>query len=372
MKPFVKLTVAGLRGFVRDRAALFWSFFFPVFFIMIFGSIFGQSDKDKGIKFNVRVVMQDPSPQVAWLPGVFSKIPVLDSKTTDLNTARTDLDKGDATAMVVVPDGFAAHMTSREPTDIAIYTSASQPQTGPIVAGILKEVLNGVEKRMSDTPTLLRVSTEQSTPADVGPRRSKRQQRGIDFLLPGILAMTIMQLGLFTAIPIILMREKGILKRLRATPLPRGTIVGSQVAQRLTIALVQTFVIVALGVLMFQFQVKGSWPVLFGLIILGVLTFISIGAVLASVAKTQESGMSLVQLVNFPMMFLSGLFFPANIMPSFFQPVVKVLPATYLAEMLRYTMTGAPLSHSLAQCLAVLAAWLVGGLVVASRLFRWE
>jgi ABC-2 type transport system permease protein len=370
MRAFVKLTLAGLKSFTRDRAALFWSLFFPVFFIVIFGSIFGRDQRGSAPKFPIRIVMEDASPQVAWLPGVFDKVPVLESKTTDLATARRDLEKGDVRAVVVVPAGFAENMMNRTATEVKIYTDPGQQQIGSAVSGIIQQVLIGVEKRMSATPTLLRAS--DATFATTGSKGEDRRSKGIDFLLPGILAMTVMQLGLFTAIPIIMMREKGILKRLRATPLPRGTIVGSQVTQRLAISVFQTLVIIALGVLMFNFHMSGSWPALFGIVVFGVLTFISIGAVLASIAKTQESGISMVQLVNFPMMFLSGLFFPIEILPKFFSPIVRILPATYMADLLRNVMTGMPLHHSVAQCVAVMAAWLAGGLFIASRMFRWE
>ncbi len=181
-----------------------------------------------------------------------------------------------------------------------------------------------------------------------------------------------MQLGLFTAIPIISMREKGILKRYRATPLPRPALVGSQITMRLVISLIQTFTIITLGSLVFKFHVQGSWLALIGLVIFGVLTFISIGAVLSAIARTQESGMSMVQLVNFPMMFLSGIFFPLDIMPTFMRPITAILPATYLADALRYVMLSAPSAHSIVTDLTVLAAWLACGMFVAMRTYRWE
>lgn len=370
MRAFLKLTSCGLRSFTRDRAALFWSLFFPIFFIVIFGSIFGKADGDRDIKFKIRIVMLDNSPEVSWLPSVFEKARVFDAKVTDLETAKTDLQKGEARAIVVVPDDFARNRAERKATEIKIYTDPSQQQMGAAVGGIIRQVLNEVDKRISASPTLIVPKEEALQPK--GADKEEKRASGIDFLLPGILAMTVMQLGLFTAIPIIMMREKGILKRLRATPLPRSTIVGSQVAQRLVIAVFQTCLIIGLGVVMFKFHMSGSWPVLFGIIVLGVLTFISLGAVIASIAKTQESGISMVQLVNFPMMFLSGLFFPVEILPSFFKPVVNVLPATYMADLLRHVMAGMPLNHTVGMCLGVMAAWLAGAFFVAARTFRWE
>src|SRR5262249_34233658 len=158
----------------------------------------------------------------------------------------------------------------------------------------------------------------------------------------------------FTAIPIIIMREKGILKRFRATPLKRQVLVTSQVTQRLAIAFIQTMVILMLGAGMYGFRGAGSWPALIGLIVLGVLSFVCIGAVLASLAKTPESGVSLVQLVNFPMMFLSGIFFPLSIMGGTFKIISAFLPATYLADAIRHVALAAPSNYSMTTDVLVL------------------
>jgi ABC-2 type transport system permease protein len=366
MKAYINLVRSGLKAFVRDRAGLFWSFFFPLFFIFIFGSIFGNKEAAKDLRIPVDLVLQDKSPAVAWVTKALSHRPLDVKQVDDLQKAKLDLGKGEVKAVIVFPDGFADKMQAGKTTDVTIYTDPSQQQMSAMAGGIIQQYIVEMDKHMSNTPTLLKPVLASVTAT------KKDEQGGINFLLPGILAMTVMQLGLFTAIPLINMREKGILKRFRATPLPRSTLVASQVTQRLVIGVIQTLTIITVGVLAFKFEMKGSWPVLLALVIFGVLTFISIGAVLASIAKTQESGISLVQLVNFPMMFLSGLFFPIEILPKFFGPVVKIMPATYLADMLRHVMVNAPLAHPVTTDLAVLGGWLIGGLFIASRMFKWE
>jgi ABC-2 type transport system permease protein len=371
MKAYIALTRAGIRAILRDRQGLFWSFFFPLFFIVIFGSIFSRGDgKGPDIKFNIALVApRDLSPDVAWAPDVFrTKVPVFKTHDETLEVAKEKMRKGDYAAVVVFPDDFPQRLRSRQPSNIKVYYDASKPQVGPVVAGVVNNVVGGLDQQMSGAPSLFTAQQEALSP---GPDE-KKPIRTIDFLLPGILAMTIMQLGLFTAIPIINMREKGILKRFRATPLPRETLVASQVSVRLVVALMQTAIIVLVGALLYKFQVAGSWLVLLALVVTGTLTFICIGAVLSALAKTQESGISMVQLVNFPMMFLSGIFFPVDIMPEGLRPVVDALPATHLADLLRHTMLASPSAYSVATNLGVLGAWFVGSLLLASRVFRWE
>ena len=89
-------------------------------------------------------------------------------------------------------------------------------------------------------------------------------------------------------------------------------------------------------------------------------------------ARTVDSGQGLVQMVQFPMMFLSGVFFPLNVIPGFLKPVVTILPLTYLGDALRQVMVGMSPTYSLSVCLVVLAGWLVGSLAIAVWIWRWE
>lgn len=366
MRPYLKLTLSGLRAFARDRGGLVWSFVFPLMFILIFGSLFGKQDKPP--KFAVGIVQQDTSPAAAWLPGVFERIPILETHRGTLEAETKALGAGKRRAVVVIPAGVGNAVAAGTTAKMRVLYDPSQQQTSAIVLGIVREVTAQINQRATNTPPLVSIQEESFA----APTSGARRLGGIDFLLPGILAMTVLQLGIFTAIPLINLREKGILKRLQATPLSRSAIVGSQVTQRLVIGVVQTLVIVGVGSLLFKFHILCSWPVLLALVALGTLVFVALGAVVSSFAKTQESGMPLVQLVNFPQMMLSGIFFPPDLLPASVRPLQNALPATYFADALRQVMLQAPGMHSLSLDIAVLFGFLVGGLLLAARLFRWE
>src|SRR5579862_4508473 len=267
MKAYLTLTRAWLTSFFRQRQQVFWSFFFPVFFIILFGSIFGRGDSDSSVKFKVGVVAPaNLPPQFAWAPQVFHKVEVLDVEDGTLEHEQQQLRDSKIRALVVFPADFVERRTAAQPAEIKTYYDASQPQVGQTVTGIINQVLGGINLGLSGVQPALSVSKPEPLSAPgAGPKRSG----GIDFLLPGILAMSIMQLGLFAAIPIVNLREKGILKRLRATPLTRSAIVGSQVSYRLIIGFIQTLTIILLGMAMFHFQMLGSWPVLLAVVIFG-------------------------------------------------------------------------------------------------------
>jgi ABC-2 type transport system permease protein len=99
---------------------------------------------------------------------------------------------------------------------------------------------------------------------------------------------------------------------------------------------------------------------------------VAMGYFISGLAKTQESVMGISQLINFPMMFLSGVFFPVDFMPAWIRPVVTAMPLTYLADALRQIMVGATPAYSLGLDFAVLSLWLVGCGLLAMRFFRWE
>ncbi len=158
---------------------------------------------------------------------------------------------------------------------------------------------------------------------------------GIDYILPGILGMALMQLGLFGALQFLNLREKKIIRGLKTTPLSRSTILSSEILLRLVAGFLQALIIILLGVFIFGLNLEGNLLIIFFLILIGSLTFVSIGYMLICFVQSMEGGNGLAQIVQLPMMFLSGIFFPIDMMPDFLQPVARIIPLTYLADALR-------------------------------------
>ena len=194
----------------------------------------------------------------------------------------------------------------------------------------------------------------------------------ISYLVPSILGMSLMQLGIFSAIPLVADREKHILKRLQATPLRRWQLVGSNVLMRLLISVVQTAIIVGVGAGVFKVQIAGNWLLIGGLVVLGSMTFIALGYVIASFAKTEEAANGMTSVVQFPLMFLSGTFFPIDAMPDALRTVARAMPLTYLGDALRQVMVGGTPFSPLWVCFVVLVGWLAVCFGIAARFFRWQ
>jgi ABC-2 type transport system permease protein len=124
--------------------------------------------------------------------------------------------------------------------------------------------------------------------------------------------------------------------------------------------------------LVFQVQIVGNLLLLMGFVVLGALSFVCLGYFMSTWGKTQEGINGASQFINFPMMFLSGLFFPVDTMPKWIRPVVDAMPLTYLADAFRQIMVGAAPLHPLGYDFLILVVWLVICAVLAVKFFRWE
>jgi ABC-2 type transport system permease protein len=354
------LTIANIKSFSRDRAALFWTLAFPLIFVILFGSIFSGGNRAWTIGF----VDLDQTPASTALKSAFGSIPnvkLVDGSEADL-LAR--MRKGEVSPVIVVPAGYAATVAARRaPAAVTVYTdptqSAADAQTRQLVGFVLSEV----NQAATGLPPAVEPSYQPIQTNDL---------TFISYVVPSILGMSLMQLGVFAAVPLVADRQKLILKRLQATPLRRWQLVGSNVLMRLLIAVVQTVIIVGVGSLAFHVQIAGSWLLIGALILLGSLAFIALGYVIASFASTEEAANGMTSVVQFPLMFLSGTFFPIDSMPDALRTVARALPLTYLGDALRQVMVdGTPFSP-LWVCFAVLIAWLVVCFGIAARFFRWQ
>ena len=234
MRPLIALTIANIRSYVRDRQALFWTLAFPLIFIFLFGSIFsGGFNKTK-----IGWVDEDPSQPAGLLRNTFTQASSIDLIEGDRATILDKMEHGAVSGVVIVPKGFgagfdAARQGSGPATPVTVYTDPSQQGTSGAVRGLVAGIL-------------AQASLAGKAPAVIPEMRDLKTQdlNAISYLVPSILGMALMQLGVFSALPLVADREKLILKRLSATPLRRWQLVGSNVLMRLLIGVVQTALIV--------------------------------------------------------------------------------------------------------------------------------
>jgi ABC-2 type transport system permease protein len=168
------------------------------------------------------------------------------------------------------------------------------------------------------------------------------------------------------------MRERGVLKRIKLAPFPLISFITARVATQLLVMLCHAAILLGLAKLIFNLDIVGNLVEVAVVIFLGSLAFLAIGFFVAGVSRQQEGATVLAQLISFPMLFLSGVFFPLDRSPVWLQDVAKALPLTYLADGLRQVVVyGASLASLWGDLLALVLTTAVG-IALAVRLFRWE
>ena len=174
------------------------------------------------------------------------------------------------------------------------------------------------------------------------------------------------------AITLVIRRESGLLKRLRATPLPQSAYLSAVLASTLVIFALQTIVIFVLGHYFFDTDWPTRWASLALTVLLGTAAFAGIGLAAASLIRSAEGSSAVVNLVLLPMAFLSGSFGPTRDYPDFLQVISDVLPLKYFIDIVNGIYLEGEGFWSQGTAIAVVSAWGIAGLAVASQRFRWE
>src|ERR1700674_1725974 len=203
---------------------------------------------------------------------------------------------------------------------------------------------------------------------------SEPGSRYIDFLIPGLLGMNLMNSGMWgVGFALVEMRQRKLLKRFVATPMRRSDFLLALTSSRLVLMVIEVGLLLGFGVLVFHMRMQGWRSILSVLLLasLGAVTFGGVGLLTACRAQKIESVSGLINLVMMPMWIFSGVFFSYDKFPAMAHPFIKALPLTALNDALRATIIeGATLSSQSGR-LMVLAVWGGVSFVLALRWFRW-
>ena len=194
---------------------------------------------------------------------------------------------------------------------------------------ILNSVFAGMNQRMSGKPPFIR-SAETSI--------LTKKYRFIEFFIPGIIAMAVMTASLFGTVNVNTeLRQKGIIRKLSTTPITRTDWILSNILYQFILAVMSTIAMLLVSYAVFNVSLQiNAWLPVF--IVLDVFAFVGIGMILTRFVKEAESAAAAANAIMFPMMFLSGSFFPIEMMPGFLQTFARILPLYYVNEGLRASM----------------------------------
>ncbi len=349
--PARSLAVAMAKGFLRDRTAVFFAVLFPLMFLVLFGSIFSDSDAPQSSVIEVGdVALLDDAPDDAQRV-IDDSLDV--SRSDDLDAALDEIKAGDADAVVV-----------QEGDTVTLYYSQADPVVAGTVQGTFQAIVSSANVGATGRPPRFILETDQVEHEDLST---------VQYLTPSLLGWAIASGATFgAATSLVQWRTTGLLRRLRLAPVSTTPVVTSRVGVSLAIALGQAAIFVLVGVLGFGLQLTGWWWMAIPLLTAGTLAFLSLGLLAGAVARTVEAAVAIANIVVLPMAFLSGSFFPLDDAPGWLTAVSNLLPLRYLNEGMLDVMVRGEGPSAVLLPMAVLLGFAVVVTALAARFFRWD
>ena len=343
--PLLQLILARLKEFFREPEALFWVYGFPIFMVIALGVAF----RNKGVeKVTVDVVAATGAKEVI---ESLTKLSNFNANEFDEASCRQRLRTGKTDVVLTIK-------ANGPPPDYEYAYDPSRPESV-----LARDTLDNALQRMAGRKDV-------AATADV--KLEEPGGRYIDFLVPGLLGMSLMGGGLWgVGFVTVDLRIRKLLKRFLATPMKKRHFLAGIMLSRMTFMVPEVSILLIFSWLAFGVVIQGSLLAVVFLVILGAVTFSGIGLLVASRAKTIEAVSGLMNLVMVPMWIFSGIFFSSERFPQAAQPYILALPLTPLIRALRAVMLEGATLASQATMIAILVAYATVAFTLALRWFRW-
>jgi ABC-2 type transport system permease protein len=383
LKHSFRIAWKDLMELFRNRLGLVLLIVMPLFMMVMVGFIYPSNGTISNLQ--VGLVNEDSGFNNSTLPsqGFITGLQAINNQTHMLiisNVSSTadikDLvQRGDLEGGVIIPSNFSQSIMTGQQGTLIIISDESNPQISATIQGALKAVFDGMGTALAQQKVQALNAT--NTLAVVKPYNVQTQgvvsgnPSYFDFIAPGIMALTVM-MSVMTGLPVAISQEKeiGTMDGMMVAPINRLSILlGKTIAQTVR-GLIQGVIILLLAVGLFGVTIQGNILLVFALLLLGVFSFVGLGIVITSFTKDQETAQMLMMTLMFPMMFLSGVFFPIQQMPWYMQDISKVLPLTYASGALRKVMVLGAGIPQISTELIILIAFGIVMIAIALPVFR--
>ena len=368
MRTILALTKAHILRFFRDKVYIFFMLIMPVMFLVVFGmmysndfsalkvAVFDKADGEFSQQFVEAIISSDSEKD-----GVFTRV---EAETRE--KAEDMLIRGEIDAIIELPESFGAVKEGEKTPsgEAKLYYQASSAQVGHIASAVLQAAMDEVNKSFGQEEPPFSVMTEEM---------NKQGLSQFDYVFAGLLGYTILSLGLMGIANIVPGdKESGAAKRIHAAPVSAAQFVFSYLLTFLVLGVLIMAIMVMLGLTLFNFQMRGSWLNFAAFSLIATVMMFGFGLLVAGAAKNEAQASAAANLVMFPMMFLSGVFFPLFMMPETVQKIASFIPLTPVVDGLRMILTENYSLAMVAPQLAVIGVWGVIIYVAAIKLFKWE
>ncbi|HEX6354374.1 ABC transporter permease [Actinophytocola sp.] len=346
MTAFKSLATAMVKIFYRDKATLFFTFVFPLMFLVVFGLLFrdvGESRTEIG------VVGDGPVISALEQTGALEL-----TRFDTVDDAVAKVREGDLPAMVA------------EDGDRITYRFAQSDQTqASVVGGIVQGVVSHVNQQDTGQPPRYTIDASNVEDSSLEP---------IQYLTPGIMSWGVAVSAVFgAALTLVSWRKKQVLRRIRLAPVSVPTVLTARVVVTVGIAVTQALLFIGVAVLpVFGLRLTGTWWLAIPVFLLGILAFFAIGMLVGAFCKTEEAATGAANIVVLPMAFLSGTFFPIDQAPPWLRTVSQVFPLRHMNDgIMDFLVRGQGASALVLPC-AVLTGFILVVGAIAAKVFQWE
>ncbi len=353
------------KRFFRDKLSIFFGILFPLIFLFVFGGIFGGASN---ASFRIALINNSNSTFSKEFVGSLTKEKTfaVDTEAKTLDEAKEKMTRSQLDAAIVLPDNFGAtSAASPVPSGQAkVYYTQNNTTAGQTLSTILEGMFKGINQKLTNSSEPFSVKGEQL---------QNRSLTQFDYTFAGLLGFSLLGIGIFGPVNVFPeLKKQGILRRLSTTPLKVWQYFSSTAISQTIIGLVSILVMFLVAVFVFKLRIVGNYFELAIFLALSIILILGIGLAIGGWASNERQAAPLSNIVTFPMMFLSGTFFPRFLMPEWLQNASSFLPLTPVIDGIRYIVTEGYHFTQLLPQLGVMAAWIVVIYFIAFRVFRWE
>jgi len=361
IKDLCQIAKKDLLEFTRDRLRLVTFFIMPMFMMIMVGFIFPSQNTLKNVP--IGIANQDNGSISQQLISTVSGLKLGDSSSTAFSVTSYDDNEAIKNAIkgqkinggLIIPSGFTSDIAAGKQVTVTIVEDQSNPQISQMVDQILNNVVSGFGQQIGLQKTNQILTITNSVPgspfsklspqAIIAPVQAKIEgivpgnPNYFEFVAPGIMAMIVMT-AVLTGLAASISREKeqGTLDGILISPINRLAIILGKALSQSIRGLIQGAIVLFLAFLLFGVTIHGNILLVILILLLGIFSFVGLGILVSAIATEQETATQLLFMFQFPMLFLSGVFFPIALMPHFMQDISKIIPLTYAISALRQVM----------------------------------
>ena len=363
MAVVLAMGMAFTKAFFRNKVALFFTFLFPLVFLVVFGFIFGNDNQPN---FEVGLIDRSESEltQTFLITAEASEIFEFD-RDGDLEEFEIQLGRGEIDAIIILDENFGQVAASGRPEGrLQLLYDQSDEQLGLAMISVLENISDRLNQNLAPADQPLTIDARTLQTADLS---------RFDYVFAGLIGFSMLSLGVFSMSEGFMQDKKSkALLRIRLAPVRAWQLIAATIFNRVLVGLVAVGLMFVAGILIFGFQMRGDYLNFLLFSIISLVCLLGFGTFIASWARDSNQAAPLANLISFPMMFLSGIFFPVYLMPDWLQQITAFIPLTAIVDGLRLILTEGMTIFGLGFQLLVIAVWSLVLYALAARSFRWE